>query len=138
MREVLSRAKRVEDNQWVEGNYVKYQKRMVCPIGDSLKDEDVEHFMFFESFADWNMPRELMYTKIKPETLGQYTGKLDVEGKRIFEGDMLELYPYSERWIVYWDEKELMYKIYSREGGDMPLSAIKNPTVVGNLWDKMV
>lgn len=110
MREVLSRAKRVEDNQWVEGNYVKYQKRMVCPIGDSLKDEDVEHFMFFESFADWNMPRELMYTKIKPETLGQYTGKLDVEGKRIFEGDMLELYPYSERWIVYWDEKELSKK----------------------------
>lgn len=104
MRENLFRAKRLGNNRWVEGCYVSHQKRVLCPIGDELKKEDVEHFMFFDSFADWNMPRELMYTKIKPETLGQYTGKIDTDGKRIFEGDILKIMFYGKNLkVVWWD-----------------------------------
>lgn len=138
MREILFRAKRVEDNQWVEGHYVSHQKRVLCPIGDELKKEDVDHYIFFDSFADWNMPRTLTFVKIKPETLGQYTGKLDVEGKRIFEGDILNIMLYGKNLKVVWwqavcgfglndkDEKGLLFMNEVHSNGI---------DVIGNIYD---
>lgn len=133
MRERLFRGKRIDNEEWIEGYYITSPARTPCSIYDDFKRE-IEHFIISFTFFDMGRLRYLYSVKVKPETVGQYTGRIDCNGKKIFSGDMLELYPYSERWIVYWDEKELMYKIYSREGGDMPLSAIKNPTVVGTLW----
>lgn len=43
MREILFRAKRIDDEEWVEGYYIYHIKRTICPIGDSLKPEDEQH-----------------------------------------------------------------------------------------------
>lgn len=102
MREILFRAKRLDNNQWVEGYYVRHQKRMLCPICDELKKEDVDHFIFFDGFADWNMPQDLMYTKVNPDTLGQYIGMVDNRGHKIFEGDILKIMGYESTLTVEW------------------------------------
>lgn len=76
---------------WQTGYYVKHYNREPAPVGDYLHNEDVEHWLYYSGFADWNMPRLLKWEKIIPETLCRYTGIQDCEGKPIYEHDYVQL-----------------------------------------------
>ena len=97
-REILFRAKDINNN-WVYGSYFKHIKRQICPIGnDSLKEEDIEHLIIRDSFADWNMPKEIECVKIKPDTVGQYIGLEDKNRVRVFEDDIIK-FNYNDKEI---------------------------------------
>ena len=75
MREILFRAKRIDDGKWVEGYY---QKRY-----DLLGNE--EHLIFHaDSYKVWE------YAEVDPETICQYTGLTDKNGNEIWENDFLK------------------------------------------------
>ena len=82
MREILFRAKRLTDQKWTYGDFTEV-------VGDCpriLSNEDVT-----------------MYA-VDPETVGQYTGLKDKNGKKIFEGDAVWFSGEKERGVVCFDE----------------------------------
>lgn len=71
MREILFKAKRISDGKWIEGSLIVYPDQttgIVYDIGD------IE-----------GMRKEVVH----PETVCQYTGLTDRNGKKIFEGDII-------------------------------------------------
>lgn len=79
MREILFRAK-TQSNEWVEGLLWK-------------KKYNTNKF-FISCFPDKDDNEEVFV--VRPKTIGQYTGLTDINGKKIFEGDILhsEQYPF--------------------------------------------
>jgi uncharacterized phage protein (TIGR01671 family) len=121
MREILFRAKRLYDGEWIEGN---------------LFIPDLPHTPT-QICMGTNVVR-ISYD-VDPNTIGQFTGLYDKNGKKIFEGDILDF----PRWVVTYcaDVNESLWMNagwYTQRDDFTSWAELENTsahTVLGNIYD---
>ena len=124
MREILFRGKQIDNGEWIYGDVIQFPMHGIVRIIEQNSDDG-------GSYGD---------SEIDCDTLGQYTGLTDKNGRKIFEGDVLK--GKFSNYVIRFDEEERAF-VYgsSRKGGYIHSLAkyligdYKNLRVIGNIHD---
>lgn len=133
MRNILFRGKRKDNGKWVQGDFCKPCNIVFEEVG------------FDVVLSRGNIPITQDY-KVIPETVGQYTGLKDKNGKKIFEGDIANFKRFDINHVgkIVFNQKtagfEFWWIIIAGAYGEKAtrvanLSVCNEIEVIGNIYD---
>lgn len=125
IREYIFRGKRVDNGEWVQGDLRH----------GGYYDGDKTVYITVNDYCVHNYP-------VTPETIGQFTGVTDKNGKKIFEGDIVSFtrvnaLGYTTKRlgdVRYYDELPIFY-IMATTGDAWDWCVCEDIEVIGNIHD---
>lgn len=101
-REIIYRGKRCSDGKWVYGFYVESKTSWMGhkPHKSWIVSDAISNGGFFNILGRY---------AVKDDSVGQFTGMKDKHGKKVFEGDIVEVYDFTS---VYASKYRGVVKMY--------------------------
>lgn len=123
MREILFRGKRKDNGNWIAGGVVHCDDKVFIVWAHRLLSKNGA--TYFPTMVE-----------VIPETLGQYTGGEDKNGKKIFEGDIVKILEDGDIGIgvIQYDLSDCAFIICAR-GCDFSMDYAKDSEIIGNIHD---
>lgn len=121
-RKILFRGKGVDTGEWIEGSL----------IGNDVIVGKIVEF-------EWDYFCTEFWCKVKPKTAGEFTGRIDKNKKRIFEGDLVvNKAMHGKMWVVEYRTDTEYVGYVLKEIGTNNISIFtswNDIEVIGNIHD---
>lgn len=129
MREILFRGKRKDNGEWVEGRLIADD--VIVPKGQPFEID--EGYLCCDGVVCY---------EVIPKSVGQYTTQDDINGKKIFDGDIVEFqrvnalgYMTCRTGEVKWYDELPLFYILATTGDGWDWVDCENIEVIGNIHD---
>ncbi len=131
MREILFRGKRLDNGEWYYGSYLILRLPDCDWTGKTRGQAEDVHYIVNQGDVNY---------AVDPATAGQYTGQKDKNGKRLFDGDIVQKIHTEDgrdvKGLVEWDNESASFIISTSQGpDDFCISRAASFEKIGNRWD---
>lgn len=114
MREIKFRGRRIHSDFWVYGDLITVVGGNDIRVRSKISDLNAYHI------------------PVDPDTVGQFTGLRDVDGRKMYEGDIVRIDDWSSPSYIQWDDETASFVVARWK---VNLAHVNYRKVIGNVYD---